>query len=325
MAADEELPEELDKLQITPNLPQVKLLDTNLPLVLNPFFDEEVKTTSEATQSGIGIEGQSSRESRIRTCRTCRFRRASESNVLEELKIAASSNSSSAESLIASNASGGVQKPTFKKCISSSAGNPGRKLILREPVLRAMSLCLHPQSSVRRKLMLPTPHAGQSQSLETNERLPMASKGISDFRDLIEECRSLLTEDVDFSGRLNKLSLSNKNSKNFTKMQTQTCNKSRNRVAQNQQKCSTTRSDVASGGCVNDSNGQTHHQGSLSQPPLTMQRSGSSHTSCSQQAAGNTAATAASDDVTIDELACYFDTFVHIPKKMSTMAEMMYI
>nr|CAH7732611.1 unnamed protein product [Callosobruchus chinensis] len=30
-------------------------------------------------------------------------------------------------------------------------------------------------------------------------------------------------------------------------------------------------------------------------------------------------------DVTIDELASYFETFVHIPKKMSSMAEMMYI
>jgi len=31
------------------------------------------------------------------------------------------------------------------------------------------------------------------------------------------------------------------------------------------------------------------------------------------------------DDMTIDELASYFDLFVHIPKKMSLMAEMMYI
>lgn len=31
------------------------------------------------------------------------------------------------------------------------------------------------------------------------------------------------------------------------------------------------------------------------------------------------------DDTTIDELASYFDLFVHIPKKMSHMAEMMYI
>lgn len=54
--------------------------------------------------------------------------------------------------------------------------------------------------------------------------------------------------------------------------------------------------------------------------------------SCSQQALLNqttvttAAATAGTEcDVTIDELASYFETFVHIPKKMSSMAEMMYI
>lgn len=40
---------------------------------------------------------------------------------------------------------------------------------------------------------------------------------------------------------------------------------------------------------------------------------------CSQQALNPPC------DVTIDELASYFETLVHIPKKMSTMAEMMYI
>jgi hypothetical protein len=30
------------------------------------------------------------------------------------------------------------------------------------------------------------------------------------------------------------------------------------------------------------------------------------------------------DDFTVDELACYFEDFVYIPKKMSAMAEMMY-
>lgn len=44
--------------------------------------------------------------------------------------------------------------------------------------------------------------------------------------------------------------------------------------------------------------------------------------SCSHQARMNTAPPC---DVTIDELASYFETLVHIPKKMSTMAEMMYI
>lgn len=44
--------------------------------------------------------------------------------------------------------------------------------------------------------------------------------------------------------------------------------------------------------------------------------------SCSHQARMNSTTPC---DVTIDELASYFETFVHIPKKMSTMAEMMYI
>lgn len=47
----------------------------------------------------------------------------------------------------------------------------------------------------------------------------------------------------------------------------------------------------------------------------------SSSSSCSQQARMNST----NCDVTIDELASYFETFVHIPKKMSSMAEMMYI
>ena len=41
--------------------------------------------------------------------------------------------------------------------------------------------------------------------------------------------------------------------------------------------------------------------------------------SCSQQALMDPVG-----DWTVDELACYFDEFVHIPKKMSLMAEMMY-
>ncbi|XP_045495661.1 uncharacterized protein LOC123694306 [Colias croceus] len=45
----------------------------------------------------------------------------------------------------------------------------------------------------------------------------------------------------------------------------------------------------------------------------------SSSSSCSQQALNPPC------DVTIDELASYFETLVHIPKKMSSMAEMMYI
>lgn len=48
------------------------------------------------------------------------------------------------------------------------------------------------------------------------------------------------------------------------------------------------------------------------------------NSSCSQQARARICLNPPCD-VTIDELASYFETFVHIPKKMSSMAEMMYI
>ncbi|KAK7792646.1 hypothetical protein R5R35_005105 [Gryllus longicercus] len=51
----------------------------------------------------------------------------------------------------------------------------------------------------------------------------------------------------------------------------------------------------------------------------------SSRQTCSQQARMTATTSNSCDDVTIDELASYFDIFVHIPKKMSHMAEMMYI
>lgn len=53
----------------------------------------------------------------------------------------------------------------------------------------------------------------------------------------------------------------------------------------------------------------------------SMSSNSSNSSTCSQQARMNST----SCDVTIDELASYFETFVHIPKKMSSMAEMMYI
>lgn len=48
----------------------------------------------------------------------------------------------------------------------------------------------------------------------------------------------------------------------------------------------------------------------------------SSSSSCSTQARLNNSMPC---DITIDEMASYFETLVHIPKKMSSMAEMMYI
>ncbi|CAM1154652.1 OSER1 (predicted) [Pycnogonum litorale] len=54
-------------------------------------------------------------------------------------------------------------------------------------------------------------------------------------------------------------------------------------------------------------------------PPNNSSSLGPLSASCSLQARA-----AISDDVSINELAAYFDNLVYIPKKMSTMAEMMY-
>lgn len=65
----------------------------------------------------------------------------------------------------------------------------------------------------------------------------------------------------------------------------------------------------------------------LSSRQTSSHPSGSQSTSCSQQArmVGTSHVNSGNDDVTIDELASYFDLFVHIPRKMSHMAENMYI
>lgn len=57
----------------------------------------------------------------------------------------------------------------------------------------------------------------------------------------------------------------------------------------------------------------------------TNKRESTSTNSCSVQARMESSVPPDCDDTSIDELASYFDLFVHIPKKMSSMAEMMYI
>lgn len=60
------------------------------------------------------------------------------------------------------------------------------------------------------------------------------------------------------------------------------------------------------------------------QAPVAPRTENRELSSCSQQAMARLCLNPPCD-VTIDELASYFETFVHIPKKMSSMAEMMYI
>ncbi|XP_055536417.1 uncharacterized protein LOC129725046 [Wyeomyia smithii] len=67
---------------------------------------------------------------------------------------------------------------------------------------------------------------------------------------------------------------------------------------------------------------QQQNQSSQQQSSQSSSPSSSSSASCSTQARLNSTMPC---DITIDEMASYFETLVHIPKKMSSMAEMMYI
>lgn len=69
---------------------------------------------------------------------------------------------------------------------------------------------------------------------------------------------------------------------------------------------------------------QQQQQSSQQQSPSSSSPTAStSSASCSTQARLNGSSMPC--DITIDEMASYFETLVHIPKKMSSMAEMMYI
>ncbi|XP_062542767.1 oxidative stress-responsive serine-rich protein 1 [Armigeres subalbatus] len=75
----------------------------------------------------------------------------------------------------------------------------------------------------------------------------------------------------------------------------------------------------SSAGPSSTSNAQYANQQQQQSPSAS---SPSSSSSCSTQARLNNSMPC---DITIDEMASYFETLVHIPKKMSSMAEMMYI
>ncbi|XP_075151572.1 uncharacterized protein LOC142225650 [Haematobia irritans] len=330
MSSEEELPEKLERLEITPVLPQVKLGD-NLPLPLNPFYDavvDEMNFTTGAEEKHSDNKQREASQTLSKTlnCRRCRLRRASESNVLDEMAHSTSPSTTSESSRLSPSC--GVLKQSLKKSVST--GIPGyRKLLLREPVLKALSFCLHPQSNVRRKL-IGSPNfekSGINYHKQNSDVLHLTPKGMSDFRDLIDECQNLLKDEVKFNNGLEPNNFPNRNSKTFTKMQKQISSKSRNKTHQKQNALEISETKIKLGGCVSDFVCDNHMNG-LTQPPSNSQRNGSTEqrcsTTCSQQAAGNSS-TSSSDDVTITELASYFDTFVHIPKKMSSMAEMMYI
>ncbi|KAH8377358.1 hypothetical protein KR093_005011 [Drosophila rubida] len=168
-----------------------------------------------------------------------------------------------------------------------------KKNLLREPILHTTKcsfsgmIPLHLDEKSRSNFH-------KSRNHHNNISIKSSINDACSFRDLIGECNILLDESK------SKKAISNTTnwplSKNFTIWQQQS-------TANDVQKRERERSTI----------------GTISN---------SARLSCSQEASNNVVSTTSGrncDDVTIGELASYFDTMVHIPKKMSSMAEMMYI
>lgn len=335
--ATDELPNELNKLEIAPSLPQVKLFDRHLPVSLNPFFANDFH---EDDRSAVGageykclFETQppqlDQRQRGEQNCRRCRIRRRTES-FLDDFKLQPTSNTLLvAEDTVVDTirTTPKLYKQPLKK--NSSNGGGGRKVVLREPILRALRTCFHVQNTARRKRNnsgadndTTNDYINQSTDSQQSEQ-PSSSSGILNFRDLIQECQTMLQENVDFSSS-NNINLSRRNSKKFNTIQS-----TNSRATVN----STNRVHSIVPGILRNNSSSI-----MASEATNLTARAANNTTCSQQAASQQcththshagvvggAGAATADDITIDELASYFDTLVHIPKKMSSMAEMMYI
>lgn len=296
---EEELQNQIGKLEIGSSIPQIRRCDNQLPVSLNPFYNNVKPDISSKIRTDVFGEIKCN----------CRIRRRSES-VLDECK----------------------PRNVYTACFrtDNSIKNSilckriNRKKVLREPVLKLSQKCLHTKqrkklgnipNSILKKIINDNIQDELNKSYPTIEALSVddsigflrinseeriassrRKSGISDFCELIAECQSLLeTNPIKY-------------------------NKNRSQKIRHKEKISETNCD--------ESNKEVSKHNNISK----------ASTSCSQQARisatsvanGNNSSSMVSTssspcDVTIDELACYFETFVHIPKKMSSMAEMMYI
>lgn len=306
----EEISSELHKLEINSTDPThlgtINLIDTaQLPLNLNPFYEDDANSNDLKFEDGKIVSSSTQMQRNNQGCRRCRLRRRSESSADAYKTATTVLSTDTSDVSCETHTILGVQRQSLKH----------RRSILRPPVLRKLQnlqKLLHTLPKVDNE-QTSTAAMGKALNSSINKNLvsPGSSRGICDFRDLIHECENLLNLENDVKGRFGLVSPDQRVSKNFTTMQSSMLSRS---LFSNKERNSFAHTGAQA--CSPERNVGNNTRSNAS-------------TSCSQQA-GNGAAGIAnssgtSDDVTIDELASYFDTFVHIPKKMSTMAEMMYI
>ncbi|KAH8410581.1 hypothetical protein KR009_005698 [Drosophila setifemur] len=283
--ASEGLPADLDKLKITQTHPLLKTVERN------PFYDAD--NGFDSTFPGDDSEPVMSAKYRLTHRWKCRPRRRSES-CLDDCKQAETfAPTESFDIVNPLSCSHGVQKPSQKRNYLA----PAKKNIFRQPILRSLYGCEHGKCIVRsRRMYLYKPKAEEPQA---NDDSNISSCGTCSFSDVIGECNALLV-------------------------------KSNKSQPSNSWHMSKDSSFLKTNHLESADEGGSHSSHKFDTfPVFAAARSLSSVSlmgaTCSQQASYNSPNPGNCDDVTIGELASYFDTIVHIPKKMSSMAEMMYI
>lgn len=163
--------------------------------------------------------------------------------------------------------------------------------VLKEPILKDIGKCVHQNNIKNRKLS-----KLENKNKSDDEKLFGSNQNEDnlDFKTLAIEYSGMSLSSQSSSTNSSSSDLPNSTGSSFTKIFNNNSSlKSKNEIELNKNLEDTTKS--------------------LNQQPQS--------SSCSQQAR----IVNVGCDITIDELAGYFETFVHIPKKMSSMAAEMYM
>lgn len=286
MSTEEELQDELKKLEIGIGL------DTKSSSTIenNPFFQDVNKTILNnkcENENLFRIFGDP-----IAKC-GCRLRQTSENNL---------------ENIDVKNGLGPSFPRTSRTILHQRSFKQKKKPVLREPIMKLVQKCFHPKTSRNSCPAILEQNTLDSKFLEAlNLASPITTKNDTatyplDFRDLINQCKELEMNKTISSDFLTHV----KKSVNFNLIQST----ERTKIIPKLRNCPCSQ--------------QARIDGSGSQNGNT-NVSDSSNNVGSSMAVAEKVVNIAGDDVNIDELASYFETFVHIPKKMSSMAEMMYI
>ncbi|XP_039480319.1 uncharacterized protein LOC120444606 [Drosophila santomea] len=287
--ASEELPADLDKLKITQTHRLVKCVKRN------PFYDADNGfDPAEAICEGPTTDGAKPRSQHRWKCRP---RRKSESCLQDCKQEDSFVPEESFEIVSPLSCTHGVQKQYQKR------NGTSKKNIFRPPILKSLYGCEHGKWVVRSGRIVPCKPKEESSDIVGQIADELKSSCTCAFRDVIGECNALL-EGSKRSTLGNSLHLSR--------------NSSSSKARHSGSALEVPGPSGSAHSHKNDTLGVSAAARSLSAVSLV-------GATCSQQASYNAASPGNCDDVTIGELASYFDTIVHIPKKMSSMAEMMYI